>query len=186
MRKQIRQEKGVTLFALVIVVIVLVIIAGIAVYSGKEAINNANLESMRTNLMLIEAKARESVEDANFKMGKSPDDAKKESVRQEVYVNDAKLKRAYGDDGNSKIAELSNISIPSEIESLSASDKKKIYYVTPATMQQWGLNDIKTDDDEAYLIRFDDDTDDLKVEVYNTLGFKGNYSLTELNAINMQ
>ena len=185
MKEKIKQERGVTLFALVVMIMVLAIIAGIALYSGKEVINNANLESMRTNMMLIEAKAREYIEDADFKMGTSPDDAKKESVRQEVYVNDAKLKRAYGDDGNAKISELSNVTMPSEVDTLSAADKKKIYYVTPEAMQQWGLNDIKIDNGVAYLISLDDDTDNLKVEVYNTLGFQGNYSLTELNALDM-
>ena len=70
MKDIIEKNNGVTLLALVITIVVLLIIAGITVYEGKETINRAKLEELRTNMLLIQAKSKEYVEEANFKIGK--------------------------------------------------------------------------------------------------------------------
>ena len=67
MQKNIKKENGITLIALGVTIIVLLIIASIGVYSGKETIKKAQLEEMRTNMLLIQAKSKEYVEEANFK-----------------------------------------------------------------------------------------------------------------------
>lgn len=61
----IKRNNGVTLVALIVTVIILLIIAGIATYSGIGIIRNANLEALKTNMLLIEAKAKEYVEEVN-------------------------------------------------------------------------------------------------------------------------
>ena len=71
MKDIIEKNNGVTLLALVITIVVLLIIAGITVYEGKETINRSKLEELRTNMLLIQAKSKEYVEEANFKIGKS-------------------------------------------------------------------------------------------------------------------
>ena len=65
----IKSNKGITLVALVITIVVMMIIASIATYYGTEAIKKANLENIRTNMLLINAKAKEYCEEANFKLG---------------------------------------------------------------------------------------------------------------------
>jgi len=162
-KKRETQMKGITLISLVITVIVLVIIAGITLYSGKETIKRAKLEELRTNMLLVQAKAKEYVEQANFKMGPSPDDSKKTTVRQEVYEGEAKLEKA------------TNVTAPSSIPVADC------YKVTEETLKAWGLNKIKTETEEYYLIQFDDTN--ATVEIYNTKGYDGKYSLTEIDAI---
>ena len=81
------KNKGITLVALTITIILLVIIAGISINIGGNMIKKANLEGLKTNMMLIQAKAKQYVEEANFKMGKNPDDARKQSVRQKIYTS---------------------------------------------------------------------------------------------------
>ncbi len=158
---KIRNEKGITLVALAVTIIVLLILASIGFNYGRDTIKKAQLEELRTNMLLIEAKAKEYVEEANFKMGISPDDAKKTEVRQEVYVDTAKLQPA------------TNISAPSGIP---VSD---CYVVTQETMDLWGLDDMELEDGENYLIKFDDTN--ATVEIYNTLGYNGKYSLTDID-----
>ena len=65
------KNRGITLASLVITIIVLLIIAGISVYSGTDIIKRAKLEELKTNMLLIETKAKECVENANFKLGKT-------------------------------------------------------------------------------------------------------------------
>lgn len=158
---QIRSEKGITLMVLVITAIVLLILAGVGIKYGSDAIEKATLEEIRTNMLLVEAKAKEYVEEANFKMGISPDDTKKAEVRKEVYEDEAKLQPASG------------VSAPSEIP------VNDCYLVTEDARKLWGLDDIKLDEGENYLIKFDDTN--LTVEVYNTKGYNGHYSLTDID-----
>ena len=163
----LRKTNGVTLVALSITIIILLIIAGIAVYSGTEVIRNAKLESLRTNMLLIQAKSREYVETATFKMGISPDDDRKNEVRQEVYENEALLEKA---DSVPKGFNVQNIST--------------CYWLTNEAREKWGLQDIEIKANEKYLIEFDEENE--KVEVFNTEGFEGKYSLTEINQIELQ
>lgn len=162
-----RKERGVTLVALVITVVVLLIIASIAVYSGSDTVRKAKLEELRTNMLLIEAKAKGLVEEVNFKIGLTkPEDAeyagKKEKAENEVYVG-AGLEKANG------------VSAPASIP------VSECYKVTDTTLQNWGLEDMEKEEGEEYLIKFDDVN--ATVEVYNTLGYEGKYSLTEIDNI---
>ena len=164
-----KKEQGITLVALSVTIIVLIIIAGISVYSGKDVIKNGKLEELRTNMLLVQVKARETVEQANFKMGPNPDATKKAEVRAEVYETEAKLK---------KVSDL-GITVPPGANSADC------YAVTEESLQNWGLNKIELSDGEYYIIQFDDTN--AKVEIYNTLGYSNNgtmvYSLTQIDNI---
>ena len=46
-------------------------------------------------------------------------------------------------------------------------------------MNEWGLKDIETHNNEYYLIKFDDAN--ATVEIYNTKGYDGRYSLTDID-----
>lgn len=163
----LRKNKGITLIALTITIIVLLIIAGISVYSGIEIIKNANLEALKTNMLLIEAKAKEYVEEVSFKMGPTPDENNRANVRKSVYEDEAGLKK--GTD--------SGLSTPSEIPISDAT----CYYVSTDTMKKWGIDNIELEDGEGYFVKFDETN--LTVEVYNNLGYDGKYSLTDIDKI---
>ena len=53
-----KNENGVTMVALVIIIIVMIIISGVVIYEGTGAIDAAKKQSINTNLLLIQAKAR--------------------------------------------------------------------------------------------------------------------------------
>lgn len=171
-----RSNKGITLAVLVITIVVLLIIASISIGTGNKVIKSSELENMITNMLLIEAKALECVEEVNFKLG--PNNQKIDeitSIRENVYE--------YGNDNSAKLKKISelnserpDITIPSEIP-----QDETVYWVTEETMQKWGINKIKLLEGEAYLIKFNET--EAKVEIYNTLGFNGKYSLTDINEI---
>lgn len=158
------KEKGVTLISLAITVIVLMIIAGVTVFSGKETIKEAKLEQLKTNMLMIEVKARQYVEEANFKAGISPDESKLETVRQEVY-GEAFLEKA------------------TSIEATSEIPVEECYVVTEKTLELWKLSKMEIEENEYYLIKFDETN--TTVEIYNTLGFEGKYSLTDIEKIEL-
>ena len=166
-----KKEKGITILSLILTIVLLGILASVTLYSSRETIDKAKLEELRTNMLLIQAKAQEYVEQANFKIGIKPTDeaqladyeSKKQTVREEVYVGEAKLEKAN----------------PSESSNIDITDN--FYKVTQEALKNWKLDTIEMKDNESYLIAFDDEN--AKVEIYNTKGYKAHYSLTDIDAI---
>lgn len=161
-----KKEQGITLITLVVTIVILMILAGIGIYSGKNTIKKAKLEELQTNLLLIQAKAREYVEEANFKIGIVSDDeraTKTASVRKEIYEQAQKL-------------QLASNNIPEQIK---VSDSNACYYLTEATKNKWGLE--KLQNEGQYIIEFDEMH--AKVEVYSTEGYDGKYSLSEIDQV---
>lgn len=163
----VKREEGITLVALAITIIILIILASIAIYNGGDTIKKAKLDELKTNMLLIEAKAKGLVEEANHQIGlpTASDYANKQiTVREELYINTAKMQSA------------SNLSLPAGIPK-----DEKLYEVTKETMENWGMENIKLEEGEYYLVKMDDVN--AEVEVYNTLGYNGKYSLTEIDKI---
>ena len=159
---------GATISTAVITIIVLLIIAGISVYSGTDIIKRAKLEELKTNMLLIETKAKECVENANFKLGKIDnlgDDEKQNRI------NEAK-KELKG----TEIDEADNIDIEK-------SEYNYYYKLTEDNLKDMGLSNIKlSDTDGLYIVKYD--IKNAKVEeIYNTKGYEGKYSLTDIEQI---
>lgn len=170
-------EKGITMIALIITIIVLLIIVGIAISGGKSTIKKAKLESLKTNMMLIKAKSLECVEEVNFKLG--PNNQKTEEEKTEIREN------TYESNDGAKLKKLSDLNLenPGITISNEIPQDESVYWVTEDTMEKWGLNRISLSEGEVYLIKFNEN--EAKVEIYNTIGFEGKYSLTDINEINL-
>ncbi|MBR3249833.1 MAG: hypothetical protein IKF83_03965 [Clostridia bacterium] len=63
---KLTNQKGITLIALTITIIVLLIIAGISVYTGSKLIQEAKLEDVKTNMLLVQAETKNFIEQAKF------------------------------------------------------------------------------------------------------------------------
>lgn len=165
----IKDEKGVTLITLTVTIVVLLIISGISIYSGRETIRKARIEEMKTNMLLIQAKTKEYVEEVNHRMGISEfakdeesakDEERKRNVRYSVYVTEASFGTFEGDkflwDEETK-----------------CEDNQFIYVVNGNSLKKMGLEKIELIDSECYYVKIDENT--VKVlEVYNSKGIKDN------------
>jgi len=60
-------EKGITLVALVITVILLMILLGVTIHFSTDAIDKANLEDIKTDMISIKTRAKIVAEQYNFK-----------------------------------------------------------------------------------------------------------------------
>lgn len=162
---KVKNNKGITLIALTITMIILLILASITIYSGKESIKKAQLESLKTNMLLIKAKAKEYVEQASFKNG-----VNKSEISEEAK-NELKGKEANASDYSKQ-----NITI---------NGGEILYKLTSDNLKEMGLKDVKLGSNEEYLVKYN--IKDVTVEVYNTSGYENNgttvYSLSELEKI---
>ena len=167
---KIKENKGITLVALLITIIIMIIIASIGVSVGSEQILKANLESKKTNMLLIKGQAKKYVEEVNHRFGVKPEslgEEEKDAIRIEIYETTGKLQKA-ADAG---------ITTPSGV------DISKCYYVTSDALQSMGLGQITLDENEKYYVSFDEEN--ANVEVYSTTGFQGKYSLTDIDNIEL-
>ena len=162
---KVKNNKGITLIALTITIIILLILASITIYSGKESIKKAQLESLKTNMLLIKAKAKEYVEQASFKNG-----VNKSEISEEAK-NELKGKEANASDYSKQ-----NITI---------NGGEILYKLTSDNLKEMGLKDVKLGSNEEYLVKYN--IKDVTVDVYNTSGYENNgttvYSLSELEKI---
>ena len=164
-----KNEKGITLIVLTVTIIIMLIIASIAIYAGTESIKNAKLEALKTNMLLIQAKAKEYVEEVSFKIGvttgvdASEVENRTNQARTEIYVNEAQLEIVTD---TSKIPELTS---------------GNTYKVGQEALKKMGLEQIENTNGE-YWVTFDEEN--CTVEVYNTEGYQGKYSLTDIENIN--
>lgn len=162
-----KKEEGITFVALSIAIILLLILVGISFYVAKKEIEKEKLEELKTDMLFIQAKAREFVEEVNTKMGIGSEEekiARRDIARQEIYVDREKLRMAD--------------TIPEPLQ-IAMGDSEICYYLTKETKEKWELEKIEKE--EEYLIKLDEKN--AKVEIYYIKGYEGKYSLTEINQI---
>lgn len=162
-----KENKGITLVALIITIIVMLILASITINFGTTQIKNANLQNFKTSMLLIEAKAKEYVERANYQLGVKPEEA----------VNNAELlansqNELQGEGKGTKVT--SDNPVASVIKSVGISEDDitagNVYLLSTEDLQKIGINDEKSDEENGYYVLVYNILD-ASVKVYNTKGF---------------
>ena len=190
-----KKNRGITMVALVITIVVLLIIAGISIGAGNNAIKNSKLENLKTNMLLIEVKAKEQIENAKFRLGTSFDKATEEEKTNRVNAAKTEFIGEEIVDGN-----IFNNNTKITTKKIEEDNKNNIYYYKLSTqnLMDMGLKNVKSDEkDGYYIVKYDlsdlSDLSDLKnstIEIYNTEGFddEGNvvYSLTDIKQVRLK
>ena len=174
-----RNERGITLIALGITIVVLVILAGITIHAGTESIKKAKLEGLKTNMLLIETKAREFVENASFDLGIDPENATDEMKIKAQSELSGEDKGTLVTASDSMINQLLTIGI-SQMDIIN----ENVYKLTTENLEKMGINDVESNDKEGwYVIVYN--IDDTTAEIYHTAGYNGKYSLTDIEQIEL-
>ena len=159
---KIKDSKGITMVALVVTVIVIMILAGITVYMGTGTIRNTALQTFKTNMLLIEAKAREYVENASYDLGVKPAEATPE------MINKAKSELKGTPTTESDKSKLQEMGID---PSITNTEYVYIYKLSTDDLREMGINDVDSDDTDGwYIVIYN--IPDVSVKVYNTTGFE--------------
>ena len=174
-----KNEKGITLVVLTITIIILLILAGITVYTGKDSIQKANLEGLKTNMLLIQTKAREYVENASFDLGIDPQNATEEMKTNAKNELNGEDKGTLVTSDDAIVKDLLNIGIKQE-----DIDNEKVYKLTTENLEKMGINDVESNSEKGwYVIVYN--IDDTTAEIYHTIGYQGKYSLTDIEQIEL-
>ena len=149
-----KNNKGITLLALVIIIVIITIIAGITIRYAMEAIRLATLQNTKTNMLLIEAKAKEYVENANFDLGIKPEEATEE-LKGTLVTNRELLASKLPDIG------------------ISASDitNGNVYKLTSEDLENMNIRGVESNDEKGwYVIVYN--IPNASAKIYHTYGVK--------------
>ncbi len=162
-----KKQRGITLITLTITIIVMMIIAGITVYFGLDLIREVKLQDLRTNMLLMQAKGKECVEEVSFQKANVTDANEIETIKNE---------------------NLKGIKVEenSEVQNLLQNTGKiqegfEYYYLTQQDLSDMGIQELSVEDYGYFIVGYN--IDEIKVEVINTNGYQGNYTLTQLNEL---
>lgn len=168
-----KNNKGVTLVSLVITIVVLIIISGITVNVSNDVSEQARLQDLKTNMLLIQAKAKTLAEEVNFETA-NLDATKEEDAKKIAEIKGTKLIGTKFDS--------SEETIKTATSNAGVTDTTDFYYLSQENLSQMGIN-IEVPEDTYYLVKYNfEDT-----EVVFTGGYKYEdevyYKLSELNNI---
>lgn len=159
---KIKNEKGVTLIALVIIVIVLGILGTITAQEFGNILDEVNKENASTNMLLIQAKAKVLNEKAGF--------SKDDSILKGQKLSDIT--------GNEKIENLKNLGV------INPSEKNyDNYYVwDKQTITDLEIGIEKMNSDEFYIVNYSTE-EVIYSEGYKHTDGKTYYKLSEISAL---
>lgn len=175
-----KSNRGITMIALVITIVILIIVASISIGEGSKTIEKSEIENLKTNMLLIKAKAKVCVETANFKLGTSLDNLSEQDKSNRINIAKQEL---IGEEITSINGVISNIGIKEE--NLKLDNQNYIYYykLSVDNLDNMGIKQVKSDEKNGwFVIKYD--VKNVQVEVYNTKGYKYEnkirYSLNEI------
>ena len=177
-----RNDSGVTLLVLVITIVVLTIIASITVYEGKELIDKSKVQTLETNMLTIQAKAKAYAEEIEAKVWVKEGEAK-ETARDKAFLDKGEFKRLPFQEENLSQAHLNHLSDEIKTEGYSA------YLVTGSALEKMGLNDISN---EIYYVVYnqkenENENDSMLIDVIYKEGIRYNkntyYTLSEIQNV---
>ena len=166
-----KEKKGITMIALTITIVVMIILAGITVQYGMDLLQNVKLQDLRTNMLLIQAKAKEYVEEVNFQLVNVTDETKKDQIKSEnlkgISLTDSTID--------------SNVVSAAEVTGKIEGEKADYYYLTPENLNEMGLEEMNPEEYGYFIVKYD--IENISVDVINTKGYQGNYTLEQLNSL---
>lgn len=143
MKEKIKNESGITLAALVITIIIMMILSSIAVHEGSKLIRVSKVQTLETNMLTIQAKAKAYAEEIESKIWVyKEDESEKDTKRNEEFENKGM-----------PITETIGTEALNQVSNDLKSDYVA-YTVTGDVLTNMGLKEINT---ETYIVIFKKD-----------------------------
>lgn len=167
-----KSQEGKTFIKLMIAIIIIAVIVIVGIYYSKNMIQKTQLQDFKTNMLLIQVKAKEVLEQVSFEKNKINNN--------NITLETLKEKYLVGTPLTSEMLE----SFPQQVKELINSENlSEYYYFTTEQLNELGINNAKSDgEDGYYIVRYIMDTD-ASVEVINTKGYEGKYTIEQIELL---
>ena len=160
------KQKGVAIPVLIIGIVIIIAIATVIVHYAKNMVEENRLQDLRTNMLLIQAETKKDLEEVCFQTA-NLDPKKEEDLAKINQIKKENLKGQLVQE-----SEIKN-SIPQEIEM-----DQNCYYLDESNLNEIGVKDLNSDEYGYFIVKYD--FTNITVEVINTKGYEGKYTLTQL------
>lgn len=139
-----KNKNGITIVSLIITIVILLILASVTIYTGTGVMKQANFQTINTNMMLIQAKAKTISEQAKF--NKDDDGNIDTNIYKGINITD-----------NDKMNEMANSKVIEKINKLIndnvIEDASKCYLLSKEDLESMGLE--KIDIDDGYIVNYE-------------------------------
>jgi len=186
--KILKEEKGITLIALVITVILLFIIGGISIMGGTDLVNTAKAETVETNMLTIKAKAKEYIENVDSKNWALDDKEVKDEYDRLTKKEFENRKQLTGDKYQLTLIDDTNKTTYINYSTwyIDTTDKYTYYALDKKALDKMDLSNIY-EDGKVYIVRYpleDGNIENLKMDIIYANGIEYKdvtyYNLSEL------
>ena len=165
-----KNESGKSILILVILIILIIIGASVLINYAKQIMEESNIQDLMTNMLLMQAETKKGLEEVCFQTV-NLDETKEEDV---TKINE--IKKEYLDG-----IVLSNA--PSEVQDAiknitEVNFDENCYYLDETTLAEMGMQEVDSSKCGYFIVKYDFSNAD--VEVINTKGFEGSYTLTKI------
>lgn len=161
-----RKQNGVAIPVLIIGIVIIIAIASIIIHYVEDMMEINRLQDLRTNMLLIQAETKKDLEEVCFQTA-NLDPKKEEDLAKINQIKKENLKGQLVQE-----SEIKN-SIPQEIEM-----DQNCYYLDESNLNEIGVKDLNSDEYGYFIVKYD--FTNITVEVINTKGYEGKYTLTQL------
>lgn len=161
-----KNQNGASLPILIIGIVVIIAIASVIANYAIEMFEDTRLKDLRTDMLLIQAETKKDLEEVCFQTANL--DANKEEDL--TKINEIKQENLKGVLVQGSEAENS---IPQEI-----TIDENCYYLNETILNEIGIKDANSERYGYFVVKYD--FTNATVEVINTKGYDGKYTLTQL------
>lgn len=140
--------------------------SGITINYGVSNIKRAKIQNIKTNMLLIEAKTKEYVENANYDLGIKPNEATAE-------MKGKAISELEGEGKGTKVTTSSSISTELNIMGITSEEisNGNVYQISTTDLEKMGIKGVESSEKKGWYIVVYDITNS-NVKIYNTKGIK--------------
>lgn len=163
-------ESGKSIVILLILTILIIIGASVIINYAKEMMAETKVQDLRTNMLLVQAEAKKGLEQVCFQTV-NLEESKEEDL---TKINEVKEQNLAG-------IILSNA--PEKVQNAvknipDITFDESCYYLDETTLSEMGIKDIDEEQNGYIIVKYNFSNAD--VEVINTKGHNGKYTLTQI------
>ena len=166
MSLKMEKQNGVTIPVLVIGIVIIIAIVSVIVHYAEYMVEENRLQDLRTNMLLIQAETKKDLEEVCFQTA-NLDTKKEEDLAKMNEIKNENLKGTLVQG-----SEIEN-SIPQEI-----TIDENCYYLDEKNLNEIGVKDLNSNEYGYFIVKYD--FSNITVEVMNTKGYEGKYTLSQL------
>lgn len=163
-------ESGKSIITLVILTILIMIGVAVIINYAQQMMTETEIQDLKTNMLLMQAEVKKRLEEVCFQTV-NLDESKEDDL---VKINEIKNEYLKG-------TLLSNS--PAEVQETiknvpDITFDENCYYLDEATLTEMGIQGVDESQFGYFIVKYD--FSNANVEVINTNGFDGNYTLTQI------